>query len=104
MLSKFSDWLNARAKGWLTLTIFTVFIIFMVFTLQGANAGLDTHFFYTPEEAYSNSLGFRRLHCPADGSALALVRGKYVAITGRGVPLWFWNREMTCGSIGFSTT
>jgi hypothetical protein len=60
MLSKLSYQLGIWARGWLILAVFAAFIIFMVVTLPSVQAvsggieGLDTTFFYTPEEAFAN--------------------------------------------------
>lgn len=60
MLSKLSYQLGIWTRGWLILAVFATFILFMVVTLpkiqaaSGGIEGLDTMFFYTPEEAYAN--------------------------------------------------
>jgi hypothetical protein len=63
MLSKLSGRFHAWAKGWLVLVVFIALVVFMAAALPGSmkrmkavssnTAGLDTHFFYTPEKAYS---------------------------------------------------
>jgi hypothetical protein len=68
MLSKLSSWFHAWAKGWLILAIFAAFVVFLAVTLpvgiekqeaaSGNAVGFDTHFFYTPEQAYSMVAAF----------------------------------------------
>jgi len=64
MLSKLSGRFHARAKGRLVLVLFITFVGFMAITLPGqlkkmeavstsSTVGLDIHFFYTSEKAYS---------------------------------------------------
>ena len=64
MLSKLSIWFHSWAKGWIVIILFVALVTFMVITIPNglkkiqavSNAGtnsLDTHFFYTPEKAYS---------------------------------------------------
>jgi hypothetical protein len=60
MFSKLSNQFGSWARGWLILAVFAAFIIFMFVTLPGVQTvsgeieGLDTTFFYTPEEAFAN--------------------------------------------------
>lgn len=60
MLSKLSSCFHALARGWLILLILVAFVVFLAVTLPGVQAasgnteGLDTIFFYTPEEAFAN--------------------------------------------------
>jgi hypothetical protein len=62
MLSKFSDFFHAWAKGWLILSVFAALVLFMVITLPLLSliypaademVSLDDPVFYTPEEIFS---------------------------------------------------
>ncbi|MCA9872216.1 MAG: hypothetical protein KC441_01120 [Anaerolineales bacterium] len=60
MLVRLSNRFYAAASGWLIVLILVVFVAFVAVTLPKVTAvsgnieGLDTRFFYTPEEAFAN--------------------------------------------------
>ncbi|MAT97118.1 MAG: hypothetical protein CL608_08250 [Anaerolineaceae bacterium] len=60
MLTKLSNRFYAGTRGWHILLVFVVLVGWMVVTLPGLTAvshnieGLDTMFFYTPDEAFAN--------------------------------------------------
>lgn len=60
MLTKLSNRFYAGTRGWLIVLVFVALVVFMMVTLPGLTAvsnnieGLDTMFFYTPEEAFAN--------------------------------------------------
>lgn len=60
MLARVSKRFYACTRGWIILVVLAVFIGFVMVTLPGITAvsgdikGLDTMFFYTPEQAFAN--------------------------------------------------
>jgi len=80
MLSKLSQYFNHLAKWWIILFVFIALVSFIAITLPGLQAisgdiqGLDTLFFYTPEDAYTNIASYseegrhvlRNFHLTAD--------------------------------------
>ena len=80
MLAKLSHSFHHWTKGWLIPVVFIALVVFMIVTLPGIQAvsgdieGLDTLFFYTPEEAFANVASYtaegrevlRNFHLSAD--------------------------------------
>lgn len=60
MVKTASDLFYRLAKGWLIVAVLLLFVGFMGLTLPGITAvshnieGLDTQFFYTPQQAFAN--------------------------------------------------
>ena len=80
MVSKLSRQFHNWTRGWLIPVFFITLVVFMIITLPEIQAvsgnieGLDTQFFYTPEEALSNVASYtvegrqvlRNFHLTAD--------------------------------------